>query len=113
MLEWAWSAEQQGFSTLYTSDRLMWSSFEPLTTLAAVAGATTRIRLLAVVLAPLHANHALFASATASVDQLAGPGRLRLALAPGPRPDDFERSGLGFRSRGKQLDALLDELHTS
>ncbi len=81
--------------------------------LAAVAGATASIGLTGVIIAPLRANHALFASTIASVDELAGPGRLRLALAPGVRSDDFERSGLDFADRGRQLDALLAELRRS
>lgn len=113
LLDFARRAEARGFASLYTSDRLVWSSFDPLATLAAVGGATERIGLNAVVLGPLRANHALFASTIASVDHLASPGRLRLSLSPGPRPDDFERSSLDFHARGRQLDALLDELEHS
>ncbi|MEV4363973.1 LLM class flavin-dependent oxidoreductase [Nonomuraea sp. NPDC049625] len=62
---------------------MAWSTPEPFTTSAAAAGATSRIQLLtSVLLAPLHANHALFAKAFATLDQFAGPGRLRLRLAP-------------------------------
>jgi alkanesulfonate monooxygenase SsuD/methylene tetrahydromethanopterin reductase-like flavin-dependent oxidoreductase (luciferase family) len=113
LLEFARRAERHQFSTLYVNDRLVWSNYEPLSVLAAVAGATASIGLTGVILAPLRTNHALFASTIASVDGLAGPGRLRLALAPGVRSDDFERSGLDFADRGRQLDALLAELRRS
>lgn len=111
MLDWARRAEDLGFSSVAVSDRLAWSTPEPLTTLAAVAGATTRIGLLSsVLLGGLRTNHALFAKAVTTVDQLAGPGRLRLGLAAGMREDDFALSDADFSTRGKQLDALVDRL---
>jgi alkanesulfonate monooxygenase SsuD/methylene tetrahydromethanopterin reductase-like flavin-dependent oxidoreductase (luciferase family) len=111
LVEWARRAEARGFSTLSVSDRLAWSTPEPLITLAAAAGATSRIRLLtSVLLAPLRANHALFAKAVTTLDQLAGPGRLQLGLAPGAREDDFLLSEVDYGTRGKQFDQLLDRL---
>ncbi|MGV9779067.1 LLM class flavin-dependent oxidoreductase [Streptosporangium sp. NPDC003464] len=113
LVEWARRAEARGFSTLSVSDRLAWSTPEPLITLAAAAGATSRIRLLtSVLLAPLRANHALFAKAVTTLDQLAGPGRLQLGLAPGAREDDFLLSRVDYGTRGKQFDRLLDRLAT-
>ncbi|GII67424.1 monooxygenase [Sphaerisporangium krabiense] len=111
LVEWARRAEARGFGTLSVSDRLVWSTPEPLVTLAAAAGATSRIRLLtSVLLGPLRANHALFAKEVATLDQLAGPGRLRLGLAPGLRPDDFAAGGSDYTTRGKDLDRLLERL---
>ncbi|MEV4177829.1 LLM class flavin-dependent oxidoreductase [Nonomuraea sp. NPDC049709] len=111
LVEWARCAEARGFSTLSVSDRLAWSTPEPLTTLAAAAGATSRIRLLtSVLLAPLRTNHALFAKTVTTLDQLAGPGRLQVGLAPGAREDDFVLSHVDYRTRGKQFDQLLDRL---
>jgi alkanesulfonate monooxygenase SsuD/methylene tetrahydromethanopterin reductase-like flavin-dependent oxidoreductase (luciferase family) len=111
LVEWARRAENRGFTTLSMSDRLVWSTPEPLTTLAAAAGATERIGLLtSVLLAPLRQNHTLFAKEVATVDQLAGPGRLALGLAPGLREDDFTESGVSFAGRGTQLDRLVARL---
>ncbi|WP_166353403.1 LLM class flavin-dependent oxidoreductase [Phytoactinopolyspora limicola] len=111
IVEWARRAERRGFSTISVSDRLVWATPEPLVTLAAVAGATSRIGLLtSVMLAPLRTNHTLFAKQLATLDQLAGAGRLRLGLAPGLREDDFEVSGVDYRSRGRQLVALIKRL---
>ncbi|MEV4111071.1 LLM class flavin-dependent oxidoreductase [Nonomuraea sp. NPDC049695] len=68
-----------------------WTDGTPWWSGPAAAGATSRIRLLtSVLLAPLRADHALFAKTVATLDQLAGPGRLQLGLAPGVRQDDFE-----------------------
>ncbi|SDL23591.1 LLM class flavin-dependent oxidoreductase [Nonomuraea jiangxiensis] len=111
LVDWARRAELRGFSSLSVSDRLAWSTPEPLITLAAAAGATSRIRLVtSVLLAPLRANHALFAKAVTTLDQLAGPGRLQLGLAPGLRKDDFVLSDVDYGTRGKQFDQLLDRL---
>ncbi|MEV4092820.1 LLM class flavin-dependent oxidoreductase [Streptosporangium saharense] len=111
LVDWARRAEERGFSTLAVSDRLVWTTPEPLITLAAAAGATSRIRLLtSVLLAPLRANHALFAKAVTTLDQLAGPDRLRLGLAPGLRDDDFTEGGVDYATRGRQFDRLLDRL---
>jgi alkanesulfonate monooxygenase SsuD/methylene tetrahydromethanopterin reductase-like flavin-dependent oxidoreductase (luciferase family) len=112
LLEWARRAEDRGFSTLATIDRLVYDSYDPLTVLAAAAAVTTRITLATtVLLAPLHINHAGFAKQAASLDRLAG-GRLLLGLAPGPREDDFAAADASFRRRGADLDRLLDRVTT-
>jgi alkanesulfonate monooxygenase SsuD/methylene tetrahydromethanopterin reductase-like flavin-dependent oxidoreductase (luciferase family) len=105
---WARRAEERGFTSLGTIDRLVYDSYEPFTTLAVAAGATSRIRLTTVILlAPLHANHALFAKSAATLDCLSS-GRLVLGLAPGPREDDYTVGGVDFRRRGKLFDALVE-----
>jgi Luciferase-like monooxygenase len=81
---WARRAEERGFTSLGVIDRLVYDCYEPFTELAVAAGATSRIRLTTVVLlAPLRANHALFAKSAATLDRLSG-GRLVLGLAPAP-----------------------------
>ena len=64
--------------------------FEPITSLAAFAGVTKRIRLsMGILIAPLRANAALLAKQALTVDHLAGGGRVVLWLAPGGRRDDY------------------------
>lgn len=110
-IDWAQRAESRGFASIAVSDRLLWSTPEPLTLLAAVASATERIRLqTSVLLAPLHANHLLFAKSILTLDHLAGPHRLHLGLATGFRDDDFIASGVSYTSRGAQFDTLLARL---
>src|SRR5229473_163106 len=50
LLEWARKADAASFSSLGIIDRLVYSNFEPLTTLSVVAGVTHRIRLMTTVL---------------------------------------------------------------
>jgi alkanesulfonate monooxygenase SsuD/methylene tetrahydromethanopterin reductase-like flavin-dependent oxidoreductase (luciferase family) len=107
-MAWARRAEERGFSSLGTIDRLVYDCYEPFTELAVAAGATSSIRLTTVVLlAPLRANHALFAKSAATLDRLSG-GRLVLGLAPSSREDDYTVGGVDFRRRGKLLDALVE-----
>ncbi|MET7401310.1 LLM class flavin-dependent oxidoreductase [Dactylosporangium sp. NPDC005572] len=111
LVAWARRAEARGFSTVAVSDRLRWTTPEPLTVLAAAAGATSRVRLLtSVLLAPLRTNHRLFAKTVATLDHVAGPGRLRLGLAAGFRTDDFTASGVDYAGRGEAFAALLETL---
>jgi alkanesulfonate monooxygenase SsuD/methylene tetrahydromethanopterin reductase-like flavin-dependent oxidoreductase (luciferase family) len=105
---WARCAEERGFTSLGTIDRLVYDCYEPFTELAVAAGATSSIRLTTVVLlAPLRANHALFAKSAATLDRLSR-SRLVLGLAPSSREDDYTAGGVDFRRRGKLLDALVE-----
>jgi alkanesulfonate monooxygenase SsuD/methylene tetrahydromethanopterin reductase-like flavin-dependent oxidoreductase (luciferase family) len=110
LVDWARRAEHRGFSGLATIDRVVYPSYDSLATLAAAAGATTRIELTTnVLLAPLYPP-ALLAKATASIDQLSA-GRLTLGLAPGGRADDYTAVGRDFHTRGRDFDAALAVLH--
>src|SRR5438876_4457641 len=98
IIEWARRVDEGPFSSLGVVDRLVYDSYEPLTTLAAVASITRRVRLATtIVIGPLH-NNTLLAKATASIDALSG-GRLVLGLAVGARKEDYEAAGIDYRSR--------------
>ncbi|MEV6848444.1 LLM class flavin-dependent oxidoreductase [Actinoplanes sp. NPDC051411] len=110
LVSWAAEAEQAGFSTLATLDRLVYDNYESLTVLAAAAAVTSRVKLMTgILIAPLHTNAALLAKQVATVDRLSD-GRLALGLAVGSRPDDFAASGTPHAGRGSRLDAQIDEL---
>ena len=110
LVEWARRAEEAGFSTLGTIGRLVYPNYDDLIALAAAAAVTERIRLTtSILIAPLHANTALLAKQTASLDRLSG-GRLVLAVGLGGRDDDYEASGLPTTGRGARLEELLEEL---
>ena len=110
MTEWARRAEARGFSTLGTIDRIVYDNYEPLTALATAAAVTERIGLsTTVLLAPLRTNAVLLAKQALSVNALSG-GRLTLGLGLGAREDDYEKSGVELRGRGRRLDAMLEEM---
>ncbi|WP_103352215.1 LLM class flavin-dependent oxidoreductase [Amycolatopsis sp. CA-128772] len=109
LLGWAKRADDGPFRTLGLADRLLWDNPEPLVTLAALAGATTRIRLQTeVLLAPLR-EPALLAKQAATLDRLSG-GRFTLGLGVGGRADEFDLVGVDLRTRGHRFDEQLKTL---
>jgi alkanesulfonate monooxygenase SsuD/methylene tetrahydromethanopterin reductase-like flavin-dependent oxidoreductase (luciferase family) len=110
IVEWARRAEEAGFSSLGTIDRIVYGNYESLIALAAAAAVTERIRLMTdIMIAPLRTNTALLAKQTATLNHLSG-GRAVLGLAVGGRADDYEISGVDFHTRGRIFDAQLEEL---
>lgn len=110
--DWARRAEERGFSTLATIDRIVYPSYDSLTSLAVAAGATSRIGLLTdILLTPLYPSIWL-AKATASLDAMSG-GRLTLGLGVGGRGDDYAAMDSPFDRRGRRMDEALDTLHRS
>jgi alkanesulfonate monooxygenase SsuD/methylene tetrahydromethanopterin reductase-like flavin-dependent oxidoreductase (luciferase family) len=110
IVEWARRAEEAGFSSLGTIDRIVYGNYESLIALAAAAAVTERIRLMTdILISPLRANTALLAKQTATLNHLSG-GRVVLGLAVGGREDDYEISGVDFGTRGRIFDRQLEEL---
>jgi alkanesulfonate monooxygenase SsuD/methylene tetrahydromethanopterin reductase-like flavin-dependent oxidoreductase (luciferase family) len=110
LVDWAGRAQDRGFSSLATIDRLAYPSYDSLTALTAAAAVTDRIGLLTNILLGPAYNPVLLAKATASTDQISG-GRLTLGLGVGGRPDDYELVGRSFADRGARFDADLELLH--
>jgi alkanesulfonate monooxygenase SsuD/methylene tetrahydromethanopterin reductase-like flavin-dependent oxidoreductase (luciferase family) len=109
VLEWARLADEGPFASVGVFDRLVYDSLDPMMTLAAVAGATRRVRLATtVVIGPLR-NPVVLAKEAATLDVLSG-GRLTLGLALGARRDDYEAAGMKYAERGKRLDEQLRTL---
>ncbi len=110
IVDWARRAEHRGFSSLAVLDRLVYANYEPLIELAAAAAVTDRIRLATTVLiGPYRANAALLGKQLATIDHLSH-GRLLIGIAAGSREDDYLASGVDFTTRGRQFEAMLDEL---
>jgi alkanesulfonate monooxygenase SsuD/methylene tetrahydromethanopterin reductase-like flavin-dependent oxidoreductase (luciferase family) len=107
LVDWAARAEESGFSTLATIDRIAYPSFESLVTLGAAAAVTERIGLLTNILLSQTRSPILLAKEAASVDQLSG-GRLTLGMGVGGRRDDFVASERGFEDRGRRFDQDLE-----
>lgn len=97
------------------TQRYEWGSFplpietpwlEPMTVLAAIAGATSRIRLATgILIAPLRPA-ALLAKQAATLDVLS-QGRLDLGVGTGWQKEEFDAEGLDYASRGQILTDTL------
>ncbi|HSL77563.1 MAG TPA: LLM class flavin-dependent oxidoreductase [Candidatus Limnocylindrales bacterium] len=109
IVDWAKRAEAAGFSSLAVLDRVVFPLHEPLVTLATVAGATDRIRLLASIVIGPTRESTLLARQAASLDGLSG-GRFSLGVGVGVRRDDYAATGQPFERRGKRLDEQLTTL---
>lgn len=107
LVDWAARAEEHGFSSLATIDRIAYPSYESLVTLAAAGAVTERIGLMTNILLSATRNPIILAKEAASVDQLSG-GRLTLGLGVGGRRDDFVATERGFEDRGKRFEEDLE-----
>ncbi|WP_030436830.1 LLM class flavin-dependent oxidoreductase [Actinoplanes subtropicus] len=111
MIEWARRAEERGFTSLGTIDRIVYPNYDTIASLCVAAGATSRIGLLSgVLLTPLYPPVWL-AKAAAGLDAMSG-GRLTLGLGVGGREDDFVAMGRSMRERGQNMDAALEIMRT-
>jgi alkanesulfonate monooxygenase SsuD/methylene tetrahydromethanopterin reductase-like flavin-dependent oxidoreductase (luciferase family) len=110
ILDWARHAEERGFAFVSTIGRVGYPSYDSLTTLAAVAGATSTIGLLTnAVLGPTYPD-AVLAKISMTVAQLSG-GRLTLGLGVGARESDYLPAERDFAGRGAAFDRQLEFLH--
>ncbi|SOB85863.1 probable F420-dependent oxidoreductase, Rv2161c family [Streptomyces sp. 1331.2] len=110
VLRAASQAEQLGFDHVAVGNRLLDSGFgldtDPLVLLSAVAGATTRLRLLTSVLVAPYYPALVLANQAATLDVVSG-GRLILGVGTGWNPDEFEAVGVPSRERGARTDDHL------
>jgi probable F420-dependent oxidoreductase len=112
LLDWARRADQRGFASLATIDRIAYPSYESIVALTGAAAVTERIGLVTNVLLAPTRNPVLLAKEAAGLDQISG-GRFTLGLGVGTRPDDYEAAGQDFATRGKRFDRDLEIIHAA
>lgn len=122
IVEIARAAERAGFSYVACCDHVavprrlasamgtVW--YDPVATLAYLAAATARVRLLSHVAVVGLRHPLLTAKQYATLDHLSG-GRLLLGVGAGHVPEEFEALGVDFRQRGAVLDESIDALRTA
>jgi probable F420-dependent oxidoreductase len=91
----------------YGGDRTRYGSLEPLTTLAALARTTERVRLGTLVLSAGFRHPAVLAKSATAIDRLSG-GRLDLGLGAGWFQDEYDAFGYPFGEIGERF-GLLEE----
>lgn len=101
-LQMARKTEEIGLHSLWLNDRVTYDNFEPLSTLAAAAAVTSKIKLgTSVLLAPLR-RPVLLAKTLATIDFIS-QGRLILGVGLGNRPADYEAVQVPFEHRGARV----------
>ncbi len=109
LLDWARRADAGPFGTLAVLDRLDYDSVEPVTALAAAAGATERIGLATMIaIGPLRSPGVLVKQARSLVE--VSGGRFTLGLGVGARHDDYAAAGVDPATRGAVLSTQLAHL---
>ncbi len=109
ILEQTLLAEDLGFDFVALGERHLYPAgfLEQLTTLAWLAGKTSRIRLCtAGFILPLH-HPVNLAEMMASLDVLCG-GRLVFGVVLGYRPEEFELFGVPYRERAGRMEECLE-----
>lgn len=106
--------ERFGYHSIWLSDHLigMYGSldsnrFENWTTLSALAGATSRIRLGQLVLCNPFRHPSLLAKMSATLDEISG-GRLELGIGAGWRELEFKAYGYPFESPTVRIQRLSE-----
>ncbi|MFC5186763.1 TIGR03621 family F420-dependent LLM class oxidoreductase [Actinomadura harenae] len=99
--------EDAGFGTALMSDHLAGERLAPMPALAAIASATTRLRLGTLVLANDFRHPAVLAREASTLDLLSG-GRFELGLGAGWRAEEYQAAGLGFDRPGVRIDRLAE-----
>lgn len=119
--EVARDAERLGFDAVWVSDHFFaslerygadatrYGTLEPLTTLAALAPVTERVRLGTLVLSAGFRHPAVVGKAAAAIDLLSG-GRLELGLGAGWFEEEFRALGFGFGSARDRFATLEETL---
>jgi probable F420-dependent oxidoreductase len=101
IVRFAKGCEAMGCHSMWTIDRVAYDNLEPLTVLAAAAGATQKIRLgTSVLLGNLrHASHV--AKIVSTLDFISN-GRVTLGLGFGSRENDYKAVEIPFEHRGSR-----------
>jgi probable F420-dependent oxidoreductase len=121
LAEVAVRAERLGFDSVWVSDHLFaslrrygggderYGSLEPLSTLAALAPLTERVRLGTLVLSAGFRHPAIVAKTVTAIDRLSD-GRVELGIGAGWFADEYRAFGYGFGSDRERFEVLEETL---
>ena len=108
-LDWARLADEAGFAVLGAIDKPNYDSWEPLATIAGVAGVTERIGLATSIIQLPPRNEVLVAKQAAVIDRLSD-GRFTLGVSQGAREDDYEALGARFEGRSDRFERQIGRI---
>jgi len=101
IIDFARKCEAMGCHSMWTIDRIAYDNLEPLTLLAALAGATRKIRLGTSVLLGNTRHPVHLAKIIATLDFISA-GRVTLGLGFGSRENDYQAVEIPFEKRGSR-----------
>jgi probable F420-dependent oxidoreductase len=101
VVNFAKKCEAMGLHSIWTIDRIAYDNLEPLSVLAAAAGATHKIRLGTSVLLGNTRHPAHLAKTVATLDFISN-GRITLGLGFGSRENDYKAVEIPFEHRGSR-----------
>ena len=104
------AAEAAGFEAVAFSDRPPETNFEGWTLATAVATATERVTVTHSTLNVPYRYPALLAKMAASLDVIAGGGRVRLTLGAAAQEDHATTFGIPWGAPGERVDGLIDTI---
>ncbi|MFO0690357.1 MAG: TIGR03621 family F420-dependent LLM class oxidoreductase [Myxococcota bacterium] len=102
-------AEALGYSTILVSDHPTHPQLGPLTAAAALACATTRLRVGSSVLANDFRHPVVLAKEVATLDRLSG-GRVELGIGTGWKKAEYEAMGLEFEAASRRIERLREAI---
>lgn len=107
--------EDSGFSAIWVIDHLLVAPnvysttwHDPMITLAVAAGVTEEVKLGTAILCAPFRHPTITAKETATLDHLAGGGRVILGVGTGHDDLEFASVGIPRRERGKRTDEALE-----
>lgn len=113
LLDTARRAEDSGYATFLIRDHFIEEPFghqlAPLTALATVAGATTRLRVGSLVLSNDYRHPVILATEVATLDVLSN-GRVELGLGAGFSQAEYAQAGMAFDPPGVRVDRLEESI---
>jgi len=111
IVAYATRCEELGFESVWVADHILAGAsgglYEPLTSLAALSGATKKIHLGTSVLIASLRNPVLLADITGTIQEASG-GRFMLGVGVGWDRSEFETLGVRFEKRGAITDECLE-----
>jgi alkanesulfonate monooxygenase SsuD/methylene tetrahydromethanopterin reductase-like flavin-dependent oxidoreductase (luciferase family) len=108
-LAWCRRVDEGPFSTLAVGERITYHNLEMMTSLAAAASVTERVRLMStVVILPMHPVN-LVAKQMATIDVISG-GRLDVSVGVGGRDADFRAVEGQFDHRHQRMDDQVAQM---
>ena len=122
LAELAVAAEENGFDMVSSTDHPFpetgWldngghHAFDPFVSLAFMAAATQRIRVMTFILVSAYRHPYVSAKAAASLDLLSG-GRLTVGMGAGYQKAEFDVLGAEFADRGPRFDAAMKAMQAA